>query len=340
VIFFEKCLLATGSSPHRLREYVGGRLVNAADELPFEPNSPISALRDASDYLRLRRVMTQAKHVAVIGGGVPAAELAVGLRRAYPDVRVSMLFKEDLVLDALVPSDVAQKVTAEVLRHGVEVHPATRVEVLDRSRPEKPVVIFTSDELQAPIEADHVVLAVGEKPATRFAEMAQLELDKSTGGIVVNQELAARSDIYAAGDVACYYDPKLSLRTRTSSYDHAAMSGRAAGRNMTGLREVYEHTPMFWSQIGDLRFESVGRIDSKLQTVGVWDEAGRELPTDSRKARGVVYYIDSNRIVGVLLCNVDGQVENARAIVQRRKLYYDKKILMSMLSIEHGEHQL
>jgi NADPH-dependent 2,4-dienoyl-CoA reductase/sulfur reductase-like enzyme len=314
-------------------------LVNAADELPFEPNSPISALRDASDYLRLRRVMTQAKHVAVIGGGVPAAELAVGLRRAYPDVRVSMLFKEDLVLDALVPSDVAQKVTAEVLRHGVEVHPATRVEVLDRSRPEKPVAIFTSDELQAPIEADHVVLAVGEKPATRFAEMAQLELDKSTGGIVVNQELAARSDIYAAGDVACYYDPKLSLRTRTSSYDHAAMSGRAAGRNMTGLREVYEHTPMFWSQIGDLRFESVGRIDSKLQTVGVWDEAGRDLPTDSHKARGVVYYIDSNRIVGVLLCNVDGQVENARAIVQRRKLYYDKKILMSMLSIEHGEHQ-
>jgi hypothetical protein len=44
VIFFEKCLLATGSSPHRLREYVGGRLVNANDDLPFEPNSPYACV--------------------------------------------------------------------------------------------------------------------------------------------------------------------------------------------------------------------------------------------------------------------------------------------------------
>jgi apoptosis-inducing factor 1 len=334
VVFFDKCLLATGSAPRRVREFTGTQMVQEWDDAPIEPGSPITVLRGAEDLVRLRSAMPSVQHVAVVGGGVPAAELAVGLRRAYPDKRVSVIFKDEALLADMLPSDVAAKVTAEVARHGVELHPSTKAHVLDRSRPGAPVVIFSDSSDVPPLEADHVILAVGDKPATQFAELAQLELDTKNGGIVVNGELLARSDIYAAGDVASYYDAKLGRRTQTSSYDHAAMSGRVAGRNMAGKREMYLHTPMFWTQIGDLRIETVGRTDSSLQTVGVWDERGRGAPNDAQLARGVVYYVEANRIVGVLLCNVDAQVDNARKIVQRRKLYYDKKILLSLISIE------
>lgn len=39
-------------------------------------------------------------------------------------------------------------------------------------------------------------MAIGIKPNTQLAESAGLEVDKNNGGVVVNQELAARSDLY------------------------------------------------------------------------------------------------------------------------------------------------
>lgn len=52
----------------------------------------------------------------------------------------------------------------------------------------------------------------------------------------MNSELAARSDIYVAGDCACFYDVSLGRR-RIEHHDHAVQSGRLAGENMTGASE-------------------------------------------------------------------------------------------------------
>jgi NAD(P)H-nitrite reductase large subunit len=42
-----------------------------------------------------------------------------------------------------------------------------------------------------------LVVAVGIKPNTGLAEKGNLEIDRENGGIVVNAELQARTDIYA-----------------------------------------------------------------------------------------------------------------------------------------------
>ena len=42
-----------------------------------------------------------------------------------------------------------------------------------------------------------------------------------------------RSNIWVAGDAACFYDPQLGRR-RVEHHDHAVVSGRLAGENMTG----------------------------------------------------------------------------------------------------------
>ena len=49
-----------------------------------------------------------------------------------------------------------------------------------------------------------------------------------------------------AGDAACFYDPNLGRR-RVEHHDHAVVSGRLAGENMTGSRNPYWHQSMFWS---------------------------------------------------------------------------------------------
>ena len=102
---------------------------------------------------------------------------------------------------------------------------------------------------------------------------------------------------------------------------------------MTGRRDRYTHLPMFWGNVGDLRFRGVGRIDSSLRTVGVFDDAAATLDAPTKDLRGVVYYLDDGRIVGVLLCNVGGNLESARKIVKRGKPYYDMNILKSLIDI-------
>lgn len=115
-------------------------------------------------------------------------------------------------------------------------------------------------------------------------------MDKNNGGVVVNQELAARSDLYVvsmkvmllmkplshtnlfqAGDVISYYDPILGRR-RVEHYDHADNSGRHAALNMTGARKAYNYMPMFWGAMNGTPYEAVGLIDSRLDTVGVWQQ--------------------------------------------------------------------
>lgn len=48
-----------------------------------------------------------------------------------------------------------------------------------------------------------------------------------------------------AGDAACFYDIRLGRR-RVEHHDHAVVSGRLAGENMTGANKPYWHQSMFW----------------------------------------------------------------------------------------------
>lgn len=82
---------------------------------------------------------------------------------------------------------------------------------------------------------DHVIVAAGLQPNTTIAKNSGLEIDPKYGGILVNAELEARSDVFVAGDVCSYHDVVLGRR-RVEHYDHAVMSGRTAGLNMTGQK--------------------------------------------------------------------------------------------------------
>ncbi len=120
------------------------------------------------------------------------------------------------------------------------------------------------------IVADYVVVAVGLEPNTDLAKSAGLEVSKEFGGFVVNSELQARDSIWVAGDAACFYDIKLGRR-RVEHHDHAIVSGRLAGENMTGAAKPYQHQSMFWSDVGSkIAFEAIGRVDSTLNTMGIF----------------------------------------------------------------------
>ena len=149
------------------------------------------------------------------------------------------------------------------------------------------------------LDVDHVVVAVGIDANMDLARKAGLEVDERRGGIVVNSELESRRNVFAAGDASSYHDIALGRR-RVEHYEHAIVSGKVAGENMTGARKPYKHQPMFWysqllpfslllpsfqketqtwashrrSDLGPkIGYEAVGIVDSSLVTVGVWAKA-------------------------------------------------------------------
>lgn len=87
------------------------------------------------------------------------------------------------------------------------------------------------------VDADQVIVAVGVEPNTELATVSHLETDPDVGGFLVNAELEARSNLWVAGDAACFYDIRLGRR-RVEHHDHAVISGRLAGENMTGASRL------------------------------------------------------------------------------------------------------
>ena len=71
------------------------------------------------------------------------------------------------------------------------------------------------------------------------------------------------------------------------------------------IRDRY--LPMFYSDVFELGYEAVGRLDSRMKLVEDWQEEFR---------RGVVYYLDDDRVRGVLLFDVWDKVDEARALIE------------------------
>ncbi len=213
---------------------------------------------------------------------------------------VTMIVPEAGIAARAFPADLAESVTQLFREKGVEVLSGKALGGLEESR--KGIALTVAGH--QPIIVDAVVAGIGITPNVDLAKTANLGV---SDGIVVNDLLQTNAPhIYAAGDVANFFNPALNKRIRVEHEDNANTMGRLAGRNMAGAYERYTHLPSFYSDLFELGYEAVGEIDARLETVSNWKEPYRE---------GVVYYLRSGRIRGVLLWNVWDKVERARTLI-------------------------
>lgn len=356
-ISYDKCLIATGGRPKLLPVLEGIE------------KQHVTLYRTVDDFFKLDALTKKFKSITIVGGGFLGSELACALGergQANKQFSVTQLFPEKGNMAKVLPEYLSQWTTEKVKSEGVTVLPNTR---LTSAKQANGKVILTTDSGQQ-IVTDHVVCAVGIETETRLANESGLEVDNTLGGYLVNAELEARTNLWVAGDAACFYDTMLGRR-RVEHHDHAVVSGRLAGENMVGGRSPYTHQSMFWSDLGpEVGYEAIGKVESKLPTVGVFAKA---TPTDTPRAaaksdqtmtrsdddddkieekslrtlsesggdkddfgKGVVFYLQDNVVVGIVLWNVFNKMRTARQVIREHKKYDDLSEVAKLFNI-HGK---
>jgi 3-phenylpropionate/trans-cinnamate dioxygenase ferredoxin reductase component len=286
---YEKLLLATGGAPRKL---------------PFSLED-IIYYRTLDDYNHLRDQCEQGQHFAVIGGGFIGSEISAAL--SMIGKKVTMFFPEPGIGARVFPDVISDYLTSYYHQKGVET--ISGVNVTNIKKTGFGYTISTDQGKE--VQVDGVVAGIGIQPNRQLARLAGLEIGN---GIVVNETLnASHPDIFAAGDVAEFFNPILGKRVRLEHEDCANTMGKQAGRNMAGAKEPYNYFPYFYSDLFEIGYEAIGELDSRMDTYVDWKEPLKN---------GVVYYLAEGRVRGVLLLNVRNTIPAARNLIAEPGPFY------------------
>ena len=279
---FEKLLLATGGFNKRLPVSEKG----------------IIYYRTVDDFKELKKLTQSKRKFGVIGMGFIGSEISAALAMNGMDVT---MFDIGMGIGwNIFPSGLTDHLNEYFRKKKVNVIPNVKVKEIEKKG--ENLKITTDSGFS--VDVDAVVAGIGIVPDVKLAKDINIEVEN---GIKVNEYLQTnRADIYAAGDVANFYNPLLGKRIRVEHSDNAKAMGKQAGRNMAGANERYDYLPFFYSDLFDLGYEAVGLMDSRFEIIEDWEE---------KYIKGVIYYLKEGRVSGIILWNVWDKLEEARKII-------------------------
>lgn len=286
---YAKLLLATGSSPRRL-------------SVPGADLDNVLYLRRVGDSERLKAAFTEGARIVVIGGGWIGLETAAAARTAGAEVTV--LEHAELPLLKVLGREAAEVFAGLHKDHGVDLRPRAEVESITGTDGRVDGVRLADGSR---LDADAVVVGIGITPNVRLAQEAGLEV---RDGIVTDEHLRTSvADIYAAGDVANAYHPRLGRHLRVEHWANALNQPLTAALSMLGQDAVYERLPYFYTDQYDLGMEYTGYAEpgGYDRVVFRGDVAGREF---------IAFWMARNRVLAGMSVNVWDVIDPIRALIQ------------------------
>jgi NADPH-dependent 2,4-dienoyl-CoA reductase/sulfur reductase-like enzyme len=158
-------------------------------------------------------------------------------------------------------------------------------------------------------------VGIGVVPSVGWLEDSGLTLDN---GVVCDETLwTGAPGVYAAGDVANWFNPAFGIRQRMENWTAAAEQGAAAARNALDPENAkpYATVPYFWSDWYDSRIQFVGLPAADEVRLVEGDLDGG--------ARWVALYRKGDRLVGALTVNGQTIVMKYRRLISQRASWGD-----------------
>jgi len=212
----------------------------------------VHTLRTLEDALALRQALQPGSRVVIVGAGFIGSEVACAARRRGAEATVVEAVPVPL---ARAVGDVIGIMLAKLhARLGTRLRCGVAVESVEGTAHVGAVRLSDGSRLPA----DVVVVGIGSAPATEWLQGSGLELDD---GVVCDETLnAGAPGVYAAGDVARWFNPLFGQTMRLEHWTTAAEQGRVAARHAIDPSRAAPcaMVPYFWSDWNDDRIQFVG----------------------------------------------------------------------------------
>ncbi|MFB6939462.1 NAD(P)/FAD-dependent oxidoreductase [Streptomyces chartreusis] len=264
---YDGLIIATGVRPRRL------------------PGAGGHVLRTLDDAVRLRDRLAPGRRLVVVGAGFLGAEAAAVARRL--GCEVTLLEPAPVPLAHAVGARVGEMLADAHRERGVDLRCGVTVtEVTGHG------VRLADGELVA---ADEVLTAVGALPNTDWLADSGLTVGD---GVVCDEYCEAARDVYAAGDVARWFNPLFGRSMRIEHRTNAAEQGMAAARNLLRpeARKPFAPVPYFWSDQYDMKIQAYGYLRGHDEVAVV--------EGDVAERRFVAVYRTGDRVSGALAVGV------------------------------------
>jgi 3-phenylpropionate/trans-cinnamate dioxygenase ferredoxin reductase subunit len=274
---YDALLVATGGRPNR------------ADVPGAQGAHNVFNFQYMDDTLAISESLETAKTAVAVGGSFIAYELAEAF--ATRGVETHWLVRGPRFLRRMLDEISGEMVDDAARIDGVHVHYGDELKEFVRSNGSV-TKVKTKNGLE--LDADCIGVGLGLTMNTELVQGTGIEIRT---GIVCNDRLeTAIEGIYAAGDIAEFYDPTAEMHYRMGTWNNAGAHGKVVAANMAG---------------GDVRYHDVPEYSSLLfstQTItqfGISPEYREDLEMvrkiDAEKNWYRALFFWRNRLVGGVL---------------------------------------
>jgi NAD(P)H-nitrite reductase large subunit len=185
-----------------------------------------------------------------------------------------------------VVDNIAKKFGVDVI-HGDEIECVV---------PKNGVPSYVKTKQGREIQTDMIGIGLGITLNTRILEGTPVEV---RNGVVVNECLETNvPGVYAAGDVAEFYDPTIQTHHTMGTWDNAMGHGRIAGTNMVGGHVPYVDVPTYTSPLFDVNIAVVGTAESNNPEL---EKISLRAPGEKGNENYRKLFFRENKLVGVLM---------------------------------------
>ncbi|MBC5816002.1 MAG: FAD-dependent oxidoreductase [Candidatus Eremiobacteraeota bacterium] len=322
IVAEEKYILAAGKSyPYdALLVATGGR-----PNFPEFPGAPGAAnvynFQYMSDTKALSEQLEDSKAAVAVGGSFIAYELAEAF--AKRGMETHWIMRGPRFLRRMLDEVAGEMVDHAAREDGVHMHYNDNVKEMVRSNG---VVTKVITENGTKIEGQCFGFGLGLAMNTEVLDGTGVET--TSNGIVCDDRLETKvKGIFAAGDIADFYDPILEMRYRMGTWNNAGAHGKVVAINMAGgdqrYHDVPEYSSMLFTEQTITQFGLSPEYRQDLDTVTKVDTAAKHYRA--------LYFLKGRLVGGLLLGkgNRAGKRKYVEAI--KGKVAYPENEWKSML---------
>jgi NADPH-dependent 2,4-dienoyl-CoA reductase/sulfur reductase-like enzyme len=275
---YRKLLIATGAQPRRLN--VAGADLHA-----------VFTLRSLADSGAIRDAAGGAARAVVVGGGFIGMEVAASLRRL--GLEVTLIHLGSGLFDQLGSPELSDQLASLYREHGVDLLLEEEVAAFGGDGQLR----YVQTRSGVRVDADLAVVGVGVVPNVDFLAGSGLALEN---GVVVSERFqTSMAGIYAAGDVANFFDPLFGRQRRIEHWSNANYQGTEVGKILAGQGGGYDTVSSFFSEM----------FGTTIKVFGDTSHAAQVSVGGSLESGFLATYGDEGRLVGAISVGQSEELE-------------------------------